>query len=184
MSKKTLYFVIAVIAIAAAGAWLFGHAKLSASVASATASSSPASSSSSGPLPHTDTNSYPLYRLPAVAVQGIYAYPADAVNDITVTNPLPDAFVSSPLTITGSVIGQWYFNGFFPITIVDGNGLVLGGTDAQALGGAGVAGKVPFSGTLFFSPPPTTTGFLILEHDNSSGGPVDRRFIKIPVRFR
>ncbi len=120
---------------------------------------------------------------PAYPSGGITASPADAVNDIAVANPLPNALVQSPLTVSGSAVGNWYFEASFPVTITDGDGLILGQTPARALGDWMTTSSVLFTATLTFSQPRTPNGFLILKNDDPSGDPARSRSIEIPVRF-
>ena len=51
---------------------------------------------------------------------------------INVSSPLLNDFVQSPLKITGSARGTWYFEASFPVRIVDANGKELGVIPAQA----------------------------------------------------
>src|ERR1700722_4160720 len=45
---------------------------------------------------------------------------------IHVTSPTQGGLVSSPILITGQARGSWYFEGQFPIEILDSNGQVIG----------------------------------------------------------
>lgn len=102
---------------------------------------------------------------------------------IVVASPLPNAVVSSPLTVTGEARGNWYFEASFPVKLIDGNGNELAVTFAQAQGDWMTTDFVPFSVTLTFDPPSTPTGALILEKDNPSGLPENDAFITVPVQF-
>lgn len=98
-------------------------------------------------------------------------------------NIRPDALVKSPLKITGQARGCWYFEASFPIRISDSNGKELGLAVAQAQGEWMTENFVPFSITLNFSRPSTSTGFLVLHKDNPSGLPEHDDELRIPVRF-
>lgn len=102
---------------------------------------------------------------------------------IQVTRPTANALVSSPLIIEGRARGNWYFEGDFPVKILDANGRLLGSTPAQAQGEWMTTDFVPFRATLTFTPPTTQTGTLVLEKDNPSGLPQNADEIRIPVRF-
>lgn len=102
---------------------------------------------------------------------------------IQVTGPTANALVTSPLNITGRARGNWYFEASFPIRIEDANGVVLGRTTGQAIGNWMTTNFVPFTATLTFTTPTTTTGWLFLEKDNPSGLPANDAFIQIPVTF-
>ncbi len=176
MFKQTLYLIALIIVLAVVGslgvAVFENLKKLPAQVQNAASSSSPiAVPSISGPA-----------LLPASGA--ISASPPSALNDITVANPLPNATVQSPLTVSGAAVGNWYFEASFPIIITDGDGLILGETHAQALGDWMTTSSVPFTATLTFQPSRTKNGFLILKNDNPSGNPATVRSVEIPIRFR
>ncbi len=107
--------------------------------------------------------------------------------DVITENPRnvsvePNDTVSSPLTITGEAAG-WYFEASFPVRLLDGNGNEIAVAPAQAQSDWMTANYVPFSVTLTFSTPSTTTGTLVLEKDNPSGLPENDESIQIPVQF-
>ncbi len=102
---------------------------------------------------------------------------------ITVSQPLPNAKVTSPLLVTGEARGYWYFEASFPIRLLDGNGQEIAVTAAQAQGDWMTEDFVPFSATLTFMAPATATGTLVLLKDNPSGEPQNDASISIPVNF-
>lgn len=102
---------------------------------------------------------------------------------IQVTAPIQNSLVTSPLQITGQARGNWYFEASFPIRLEDANGVVLGRTTGQAQADWMTTNFVPFSATLTFTTPTTTTGWLFLEKDNPSGLPANAAQIQIPVTF-
>jgi hypothetical protein len=92
--------------------------------------------------------------------------------DITVSSPRPFENVSSPLTITGSARGTWYFEGTFPIVVVDWNGRIIGEGYATAQDDWMTDAYVPFKATaeLYISPEtPYGDGRIIFRKDNPSG---------------
>ncbi|NOS66821.1 MAG: hypothetical protein HOO67_00405 [Candidatus Peribacteraceae bacterium] len=106
--------------------------------------------------------------------------PASA--DITVGFPKANAVVQSPLTVTGTARGTWYFEASFPIKLLDDQGNELASAVAQAQGDWMTEDFVPFVTTLTF----TTTakmGTLVLQKDNPSGMPENDKSVSIPVRF-
>ncbi len=103
--------------------------------------------------------------------------------NITVTFPQPNTQVSSPLTISGQAKGSWYFEASFPIKLYDANNTLLTQTTGQAQGNWMTTSFVPFTATLTFPTPSTTTGTLILEKDNPSGEPQNADSISIPITF-
>ncbi len=102
---------------------------------------------------------------------------------IVVSAPKADEKVTSPLTITGQARGNWYFEASFPVELLDGNGNVMASGIATAQGEWMTTNFVPFSSTLVFDPPATTTGTLILHKDNPSGLPEHDAELRLPVTF-
>jgi hypothetical protein len=103
--------------------------------------------------------------------------------DITVSSPTAGSTVSSPLTVTGEAKGGWYFEASFPVHLLDGNGNEIVSAPATAQGDWMTPNFVPFSVTLTFPTPATSTGTLVLEKDNPSGEPQNAASISIPVQF-
>jgi hypothetical protein len=102
---------------------------------------------------------------------------------ITVSAPLPDTKVTSPLTITGSARGTWYFEASFPVKLVDTNGNTIAQTPAQAQGDWMTENFVPFTATLTWATSTGGAGTLILMRDNPSGLPENDAEIRVPVTF-
>ncbi|MCL4403811.1 Gmad2 immunoglobulin-like domain-containing protein [Patescibacteria group bacterium] len=178
MFKQTLYVIALLVILAVVeslGAAVFENLKTLPGKVRNAASSSPVSA--------------PDVQIPSIfpassSADSVHPYPPDAMNDISVSSPLPNAVVRSPLQVAGSAVGNWYFEASFPVIITDGDGLILGETSARALGDWMTTGTVPFSATLDFGAPRTANGFLILKNDNPSGNPATVRSIEMPVRFR
>ena len=103
--------------------------------------------------------------------------------DIQVTQPQPNDTVTSPLTVTGQAVGGWYFEASFPVRLLDGNGNEIAVAPAQAQGNWMTPSLVPFSVTLTFATPATSTGTLVLQKDNPSGEPQFDASIFVPVQF-
>ncbi|MCE9548826.1 Gmad2 immunoglobulin-like domain-containing protein [Candidatus Nomurabacteria bacterium] len=107
---------------------------------------------------------------------------ADKSDFIKVSNPQPNQIVTSPLELTGEA-RLWYFEGSFPVEILDANGKKLGVSYVQAEGEWMTTEFVPFKGNLIFSSPETSTGTLILRKDNPSDMRELDDSISIPIRF-
>jgi hypothetical protein len=108
---------------------------------------------------------------------------------VTLTSPLPDAVVTSPLSLTGEA-GGWYFEGSFPVELVDSDGNIIAQGPATATGDWMTVDFVPFTATLTFVNPYTAgdpesekVGKIILRKDNPSGLPENDDSLEIPVRF-
>lgn len=91
--------------------------------------------------------------------------------------------MQSPLVVTGEARGTWFFEGSFPVALLDAHGNTLLQTYAQAQGEWMTEDFVPFRSELTFAAPPTATGTLLLEKDNPSGLPEHDDEFRIPVRF-
>ena len=102
---------------------------------------------------------------------------------IRVDMPLPNAAVSSPVTVSGEARGNWYFEASFPVQIFDANGTMIGQAPVQAQGEWMTTDFVPFSAAIPFSKSSTDTGYIRFMKDNASGLPEHDRHIDVPVRF-
>jgi len=126
---------------------------------------------------------------PVVEDSGNAAQKADLIR---LASPLPNATVTSPLTITGKARGYWFFEASFPVVLVDWDGRILAQgiatakSDPDATDGAGWMTEefVPFEATLTFVADPnaySNRGALILQKDNPSGLPQNDDALEIPV---
>ncbi len=102
---------------------------------------------------------------------------------ITVSSPTPNTKVKSPLVVSGSARGNWYFEASFPILLLDANGNTLAQTPAHAKGDWMTTDFVPFDATLAWSTTTSATGTLVLRRDNPSGLPANDAEIRIPISF-
>ena len=89
--------------------------------------------------------------------------------------------VSSPLTITGSARGTWFFEASFPINVVDQNGKVIATTIAEAQSNWMTENFVPFKAVAFFTVTTTQPGEIVFKKDNPSGLPEHDKELRIPV---
>lgn len=102
--------------------------------------------------------------------------------DIRVTEPQPNATISSPVTIKGEARGTWYFEASFPVRLLDNQGNEIAVVPAQAQGEWMTTEFVPFEVSLPFTTT-ATEGMLVLEKDNPSGLPENAASVEIPVKF-
>jgi hypothetical protein len=103
---------------------------------------------------------------------------------IIVQAPLPGATVHSALVVRGQARGNWFFEGDFPLLLLDRDRNVLARSYASALGEWMSDAFVPFEGVLEFEPPPgATTGWLVLQKDNPSERPELDEVLELPVGF-
>lgn len=129
--------------------------------------------------PPVAVNPNPIVITPNPVVEATASYK----DLITVSAPISNSTVTSPLSIIGEARGSWYFEASFPIELRDANGVVLTQTAAKASGDWMSTDYVPFTATLTFTMPSTATGTLILKKDNPSGDPARDEQLEIPVQF-
>jgi hypothetical protein len=103
---------------------------------------------------------------------------------ISVSAPLKNATISSPLSVTGQARGNWYFEASFPVVLKDAQGAIIAQVPAQAQGEWMTTDFVPFVAALTF-PAQTlgSKGTLVLKKDNPSGDPERDQSVEIPVTF-
>lgn len=95
------------------------------------------------------------------------------------------AAISSPFTLTGKAIGEWYFEGDFPVMLKDMEGNILSTVPARAQTGWMDPGFVPFRAEVIFIAGPGTPALLVLEKDNpGEEGEGTARAVEIPVVLR
>ena len=107
----------------------------------------------------------------------------EKLDRIMIAMPRPNQSVNSPLAIEGQARGTWFFEGDFPIKIVDENDQEIGLSFARAIGEWMTEDFVLFAGVIEFETPNTKKGTLILEKDNPSGLPQYADQLYIPIRF-
>ena len=104
---------------------------------------------------------------------------------IVVDSPAPGARVSSPLLIRGRARGSWFFEGDFPVVLLDAKGNVLAKRFCTAKGEWMTRDFVPFEGTLTFEKPVSGgRGTLVLKKDNPTDLPEHDDALEIPLFFR
>lgn len=102
---------------------------------------------------------------------------------IRVATPRPNQVVSSPLLIEGSAVGPWFFEGDFPIKLLDESGNLLATSIAVASKDWMVEDFVEFISEMEFSIPESKSGILIFEKDNPSDLEEYDDSLWIPILF-
>lgn len=102
--------------------------------------------------------------------------------DIHVDGLIQGAQVTSPLTITGKAIPDWYIGGAFTVRLLDAAGHGLAYTQAHPTATTAANGFIPFSAQMAFFPT-TPNGMLIIEKNLGSGLPDFPSTIALPVTF-
>lgn len=108
--------------------------------------------------------------------------PTTEVNGVTivVTAPASGARVTSPLRVTGTAPGDWFFEAVFPAELRTANGQVIAEAPAQAQRDWMTEQPVPYVAELQFEVTEETPATLVLTEDMPSGLPGQRE-ISIPI---
>lgn len=103
---------------------------------------------------------------------------------IEIESPTINQTVTSPLTITGTARGFWYFEASFPIEIRDASGVIIANSYAEAQSEWMTEDFVPFEATIAFpAQDKGSKGTLILRKDNPSGDPSRDQHVSVPITF-
>lgn len=115
----------------------------------------------------------------------IWSVATTSHEDIIILNsPQPQTTVTSPLLITGTARGPWFFEASFPVFLLDANGNIIGQGVAQAESDWMTNDFVPFSATITFTADTQIigdAGTLVLQKDNPSGLPENDDMLSVPV---
>ena len=137
-------------------------------------------------FPKPDTLSYQTSSPASVQDSGVAQptpTPTSPHEMVRVSSIAPFGAVKSPLVLAGEARGNWFFEGSFPVTLVDANGKVLAQAVAQTPGEWMTTEFIPFSAKLDFKKPTTSTGTIILKRDNPSGIVEFDSELHFPVHF-
>jgi len=103
---------------------------------------------------------------------------------IIVDAPLPGAQISTPLIFKGKARGIWFFEGDFPVLLLDAHGNRIAEGYASAKGEWMTKNFVNFEGLLHFRDAFSgTKGSLVLKKDNPAGLPQLDDALEIPISF-
>lgn len=101
-------------------------------------------------------------------------------DEIKVDLPFPGAVTGKTFSLTGQARG-WFFEGVFPVQVLDMNGKILASASAQATGDWATSSFVAFKSNI--TVPDTYIGkaILVLSKDNPSGLPQNDASISFPI---
>ncbi|HUQ30274.1 MAG TPA: Gmad2 immunoglobulin-like domain-containing protein [Candidatus Paceibacterota bacterium] len=99
---------------------------------------------------------------------------------IVVENPYPGAVTGKEFSVTGKA-RAWYFEGSFPVEVLDKNGVRLVAVPAQAQGEWMTSEFVPFKADIKISNSYTGPATLVLHKDNPSGMPENDASAAFPI---
>ena len=100
---------------------------------------------------------------------------------VRVSRPALDENPLSPMTISGTAVGSWFFEGSFPVQLLAADGRVLASHFVMAQGEWMTADFVPFEGQLEFEVTEPTEAVLVLMRDNPSELPEHDASVRIPL---
>ncbi|MFA6252038.1 MAG: GerMN domain-containing protein [Candidatus Paceibacterota bacterium] len=89
--------------------------------------------------------------------------------------------VDSPLILRGRAKGNWFFEGSFPVKLVDSENNSIASGVARATANSLTDEFVPFETRLEFNIPEKKDGMLVFKNDNPSGMPENDIYYRIPV---
>lgn len=115
--------------------------------------------------------------------------PAQKEGKIIVTSPLPEDTVSSPISIKGRAVGNWFFEASAPVDVVNWDGLIIGQGYVTVDEGYDwmTTDMVPFSGVVSYDASqlgPYNHGWIIMKKDNPSGEPQFDDALEFKVFFQ
>lgn len=111
---------------------------------------------------------------------------SDIARRVSVSRPVGNATVTSPIELSGAAPGNWFFEASAPVVVVDWEGRIIGESFITAEGDWMTTELVPFSGTVNYdlaSTSPYTRGAIIFQRANPSGLPENDAAEEIPVNL-
>ena len=109
--------------------------------------------------------------------------PADNYQLFSDLNVTPNQTISSPFKITGEAKGILFFEGTFPIRLINQEGKEIAVARAEAQSNWMTEDFVPFIATLTFNSGTSPSGILYFEQDNPSGNPETLVPYEVPIKF-
>lgn len=109
-------------------------------------------------------------------------YTNTTADKIIVSNPYPGAVVGKEFSVLGQAAG-WYFEGVFPIDVLDANSNVLWQGPAMSQSDWMTANLVEFKADIKITNGYTGPATLILRKDNPSGDPINDASMSMPINI-
>jgi len=104
--------------------------------------------------------------------------------EVIVNSPTANSTIASPLTVSGTAVGNWYFEASFPIQLLNASNQVVGTGLAEAQSDWMTSSPVPFNANIIFpTQTPGSSGSLVLHKDNPSGDSQNDDSFTVPVMF-
>lgn len=106
-------------------------------------------------------------------------------NLIFLDSPLPGSPVTSPLVIRGYARGKWFFEGDFPVVLLDADDIIISQGYATAKSPWMTEMFVPFESVIHFqSPGSDVSATLVLKKDNPTDKPEFDDALEIPILLK
>lgn len=107
---------------------------------------------------------------------------------VTVTSPEANFAIESPVMVSGTAPGYWFFEATAPVDIVNWDGLIIGQGYITAQSDWMTEDMVPFEGMVEYEFDSETSysdwGWVILSRSNASDLPENDAAVEIPVMLR
>lgn len=117
---------------------------------------------------------------PSASSQTPEAVVAAPASDITISAPLANARVTSPVRVTGIAPNDWYFEGVFNAKLVGADGTVLAEAPATGQTPWTTPGPVPFIAEFTVTTAKDQSAVIVLTEDETGEKPKLRE-VRIPV---
>lgn len=104
-------------------------------------------------------------------------------DEIQIITPRQNSEISSPLHVTGSAKGTWFFEASFPVQVYDSDLKLLGYGIVSAKDDWMTENFVPFSGDISFEDSKISSGWVRFKKDNPSGLAENDASFDVPVVF-
>lgn len=121
-------------------------------------------------------------------VAGYYFYNKNTNKEdvlIYIENPKEGEYISSPVSVSGKARGYYFFEGSFPVNIVNWDGLIVGEGYVTAKDEWMTTDYVDFEGEITFEKPQyKDNGWIIFKRDNPSGMPENDYALELPIYFK
>lgn len=111
----------------------------------------------------------------------VITYKNASADLVTVELPTPGAVTGKEFGIIGQARGYWFFEGSFPIEILDKDGNILTTGIATALGEWMTEDFVKFVSEVKVPETYIGTAIVVLKNDNPSGLPENEKSISFPI---
>lgn len=115
------------------------------------------------------TSSIPTSSLPSPTLASFPASTVLPAAVLTVDTPKPNQKVSGPLVIKGQASSSWFFEGVFPVKLLNEKGEIIASGQAKALSDFQTSDLVAFEATMNIPATAKGQGALVFEKDNPSG---------------